>query len=69
MSWWKTEDKPEEPKKVLNALCPYCQVEIKKVIFKIVDMEDYEEYADSGSREARLICCPNCKKILEIDEW
>ena len=68
MSWWKVKPEKEiKMKEEFRALCPHCKKEVSTLIFKDIDIEDYWE-SDNG-REARLLCCPNCRCVLAVIEW
>jgi uncharacterized protein with PIN domain len=66
-NWWTAELEPKNKNKEFSARCPYCNANIEKIVYKIVDLEDYEY--DTDRREARLFCCPNCNKVLGVVEW
>ncbi len=51
------EDIEEEGRIISNPfICPFCNNEIRKVI--VIDVNDQDD------EEVRLICCPNCRKVL-----
>ena len=66
MSWWPKNNNREEKKHKINinAICPYCEGIVDKVILKIIYGHDFESEDSEYEWEFRLLLCPHCKKIL-----